>query len=99
MPYCKVDRIRLMNDDPRAQYCDARDCLDNILVKPPYALTCNDCTGFCEYDEPSWQEFTLMIECFDETFDDEYIAQILDEHFGERCGEIYIKEEYGSDRT
>ncbi len=95
MPYCKVDRIRLMTDDPRAKNCDAVDLrrdVDKRFYKKNPPIICTFCTGYCECDHPTLQKFEIEIECFDEEFDEAYISQILDDHIGKKCGEIGVIE-------
>lgn len=93
MPYCKVNCIRLCcNGDPRAEYCG--DFVDKDIMRERQP-DCIFCEGYCECDHPTWQGFTIKIECFDKKFDAEYIAQILDEHFGDKCGEIEVQEGNG----
>ena len=90
MPYCKVCGIRLCcNGDPRADYCGDFIDKDGIVMRG-HQIDCTLCTGYCECDHPTWQNFEINIECFDDKFDADYIAQILIEHFGEKCGEIEV---------
>ena len=94
MPFCKVNRIRLSTNDPRALYCGEREFIDeDPFYFKDSQIVCETCTGFCECDHPTWQKFIINIECFDKRFDAEYIAQILNEHFGERCGELELYEQ------
>jgi hypothetical protein len=45
MPFCKVEQIRLMHNDPRAEYCSAYDFGEN---EP--SDTCDSCTAYDEED-------------------------------------------------
>ena len=92
MPYCKVDSIRLCcSGDPRAEHCGDFIDKDGIIMRD-HQIDCTLCTGYCDCDHPTWQGFTMKIEKFDEQFDVNEIAQVLRDHFDERCGVIEVQE-------
>lgn len=46
MPYCRVEQIRLMHNDPRAEYCSAYEFDNTTEVSD----TCESCTAYDEND-------------------------------------------------
>ena len=47
MPFCKVNYIRLENEDRRAQHCGERDICDiTDYIRDEFDFTCEYCTEF-----------------------------------------------------
>lgn len=92
MPYCRVKCIRLMDNDPRAQNCDARDMqgVESLLVRGS-PMVCEYCTGFAECDQPTWKTFTVKIECFDDKITQKQLVLVVEEGLGGRYGKIEAK--------
>lgn len=92
MPYCRVDGIRLMNDDPRAQNCDARDLqgVESLLTRGS-PMVCEYCTGFADCDHPTWQTFEVQVECFEDKVKANQLVLAIEEGLGGRYGKIEVR--------
>lgn len=92
MPYCRVNCIRLMDDDPRADNCDARDLqgIESLLTKGS-PMVCEYCTGFAECDHPTWKSFAIQVECFDDTVTAKQLILAIEEGLGGRYGQVDVR--------
>ena len=97
MPFCKVDYIRLIKDDPRAEYCSGFDDDKNInsLLIRGSPMVCTYCSGYCECNHPTYQRFVIEIECYDEKMKSDTLIHMLGDQFGEKFGEMDVEEETG----
>jgi hypothetical protein len=89
-----------MTDDPRAENCDARDLRrtdDKRYYKKNHPIICTFCTGYCECDHPTFQGFTIKIECFDRKITVDELCSELSYWLKDKCGKIEVQE--GIDET
>lgn len=94
MPFCKVNYIRLENEDRRAQHCGERDICDiTDYIRDKFDFTCEYCTNFCKCDHPTYQRFVVEVECYDERIRANTLIRMLGDRFGEKVGEMDVTEE------